>query len=309
MRLKGLIAATFTPFDAQGKINLAAIPVMVDRLVANKIAGIYVCGSTGEGHSLTVPERKALAGSFHSANAGRMKTIINVGHNALEDACDLAKHAAAIGADAISAAPPTYYKIGSEAQLVKVLAKITSAAPNIPFYYYHIPAITRTELDMGEFLRMSIDALPSLHGIKFTSPNIHEYQRCLEQSEGKHQILFGLDEMMLSALGVGASCMIGSTYNFMPGLYHGVMENFNNGNYDAARAFQYKAVQVINAFLKFSSIPAQKSIMRMIGMDCGPVRLPLQDLTADEQLRLEADLAKFDLQKWVAGAKAVKVPS
>lgn len=305
MRLKGLIAATFTPFDAQGKINLKAIPEMVDRLVANRISGIYVCGSTGEGHSLTVAERKTLAEAFHSATAGRMKTIINVGHNCLEDACALARHAADIGADAVSAAPPMYYKIGSEMQLVKVLAKITSAAPNIPFYYYHIPAITRTELDMAEFLNIGSDMLPSLHGIKFTSPNIHEYQRCLEQSNGKHQILFGLDEMMLSGLGVGATCMIGSTYNFMPGLYHAIIENFNNGNHDTARQFQYKAVQVINSFLKFSSLPAQKFIMRMIGMDCGPVRLPLQDLRADEQRILEADLARYDLLSWVAGTKVI----
>lgn len=305
MQLTGLIAATFTPFDAQGKINLGAIPDMVETLVANRISGIYVCGSTGEGHSLTVAERKTLTEAFHAASAGRMKTIVNVGHNCLEDACDLAAHAAEIGVDAVSAAPPTYYKITSEKQLVKTLGKITSAAPDMPFYYYHIPAITRVELDMAEVLRLSADMLPSLHGIKFTAPNIHEYQRCLEESNGKHQILFGMDEMLLSALGVGATCMIGSTYNFMPGLYHAIIENFRNGNHDAARAYQYKAVQVINAFLKFSSLPAQKFIMRLVGMDCGTVRLPLQDLTAEEQKALETELSKFDLKRWVKGKERI----
>ncbi len=67
MQLTGLIAATFTPFDAQGKINLGAIPDMVETLVANRISGIYVCGSTGEGHSLTVAERKTLTEAFHAA--------------------------------------------------------------------------------------------------------------------------------------------------------------------------------------------------------------------------------------------------
>lgn len=291
MRLEGLIAATFTPFDATGKINVSAIPPMVERLVANKISGIYVCGSTGEGHSLTVEERKTVSEQFIASTAGRMKTIINVGHNCLDDACELTRHAASIGADAVSAAPPTYYKVNSALQLIRILAKVAAAVPDMPLLYYHIPAVTRTEVDMVEFLSMSADALPSLKGIKFTSPNIHEFQRCLELAPDRYQILFGLDEMLLSALSVGADCMIGSTYNFMPDIYHKIMSAYHAGSHDAAQGLQYQAVQIISAFLNFSSLPAQKAIMRMTGMDCGPVRLPLIELTDDEERRLRHALA------------------
>jgi N-acetylneuraminate lyase len=154
MRLEGLIAATFTAFDENGKVNTTGIQAMVDRLVKNMVSGIYICGSTGEGHSLTIAERKILAEHFIKAAGGRIPTIVNVGHNCLEDASELARHAQAAGADAISAAPPTYYSISSPLQLVKVLSKIAEAAPNLPFFYYHIPAITRVEISMEAFLNL-----------------------------------------------------------------------------------------------------------------------------------------------------------
>lgn len=303
MQVEGLIAATFTPFDKDGKIELSVIKPIVDRLAANMISGIYIGGSTGEGHSLTVAERKILAESFVRAANGRIKAIVNVGHNCLEDACELTRHAMSIGADAVSAAPPMYYKITSELQLIKVLRKITEAAPDLPFFYYHIPAITKIELNMPEFLRLSGTALPSLQGIKFTSSHIHEFQQCREQNDGKYQILFGLDEMMLSGLAAGADCMIGSTYNFMPGIYLEIIENFKNGNLQVARKLQHEAVNVINAFLKFSPLPAQKSIMRMVGMDCGPVRLPLIDLTTDEERKLKDELVTTGFFNWAEANK------
>lgn len=300
MKLEGLIAATFTPFDNAGKINLAAIGPMVDRMVAEGISGIYINGSTGEGHSLTIYERKTLTEHFVRAVNGRIKTIVNVGHNCLEDGRELAAHAASAGVDAISAAPPTYYKITSELQLVKTLATITEAAPDLPFFYYHIPAITRVDLNMAVFLECSMERLPSLHGIKFTAAQVDEFQYCRELYDGKYQILFGLDEMMLSGLSAGATCMIGSTYNFMPHVYRAIITNFNAGNLAEAKKLQGEAVKVIRAFLKFSSLPAQKAIMKMVGMDCGPVRLPLVDLTNDEEALLKGELMKMNFFDWTS---------
>lgn len=303
MRLEGLIAATFTPFDKAGKLNLAAIEPMVEQLISNMIAGIYICGSTGEGHSLTIEERKVLAERFVQAANGRIKTIVNVGHNCLEDACNLTRHAESIGADAISAAPPVYYKITSELQLVQIMRKITDAAPDLPFFYYHIPAMTRVDLDMTRFLDLGTTMLPSLHGIKFTSSSIHEFQRCQEQFDGKYQTLFGMDEMLLSGLAAGATSMIGSTYNFMPGIYHEIIENFRSGNLEQAKKLQYESVKVIDAFLNFSSLPAQKLMMKMIGMDCGPVRLPLINLSNDEEAKLKDALNETGFFQWAKANK------
>src|SRR5690554_4559023 len=261
MKFTGLIAATFTPMSITGSIDPAPIPAIVERLIKHGITGIYICGSTGEGHSLSIEDRKKVVEHFNEAVDGRMQIIINVGHNSIADACELARHAKAMKADAISAAPPVYYKLRSEEQLIRTFEKITAEAPEIPFYYYHIPAMTGFKFDMEKFLRLSSDRLPSLQGIKFTSPDIHEYQSCLNLSDGKYQILYGMDEMLLSGLTAGAECVIGSTYNFMAPLYHEILTHFKHGDLQSAARYQLEAVQIIKTFLEYDSLPAQKAIM------------------------------------------------
>ena len=95
-RIEGLVAATYTPFDADGHVDTAVIPRLVDRLLDNGIRGLYVCGSTGEGMSLTHEERKLVAEAYVHASSGRVPVIVQVGHNSLAEASQLAMHAESI---------------------------------------------------------------------------------------------------------------------------------------------------------------------------------------------------------------------
>ena len=150
--LTGLVAATFTPFHSDGRVQVERIPDMVDVLVERGLRGIYVNGTTGEGPSLTTGERKSLTEAYIHTADGRIPVIVQVGHNSLNEACDLAGHAASAGATAISATPPGYFRPNTVEVLADVLRQITSAAPNTPFYYYHIPAFGGVSLDMPQLL-------------------------------------------------------------------------------------------------------------------------------------------------------------
>ena len=97
--LNGLIAATVTPLDSTGIVELTAIKPMIDRLIESGVTGLYVCGSTGEGMSLTCQERKNVVEASVDATGGRVPVIVQVGHNSFTDACDLAKHAMSAGAN------------------------------------------------------------------------------------------------------------------------------------------------------------------------------------------------------------------
>ena len=119
MRLEGLVAATFTPFHADGSLNLGLIPGIVDHLEQDGCKGIYILGSTGEGLSLDFEERKSVAEAYLEAARGRLIVVVQVGSNCLIEARNLAQHAGEIGADAISCVPPSYFKPATEEALVE----------------------------------------------------------------------------------------------------------------------------------------------------------------------------------------------
>lgn len=290
INIQGLIAATFATFHADGSLNLPGIPPLVDKLVGDGVKGVFICGTNGEGPNLTVEERMAVAEAYVAAAKGKLLIFVHVGHTSIADSRKLAAHAEQIGADVISAVAAFYFKPSGVENLVESMAQIAAAAPNTPFYYYHIPALTGVGMDMVEFLRLGEGKIPNLAGIKYTAATIHEYQACLNFKGGKFDVLFGYDELLLPALAVGARGAVGSTYNFAAPLYLRVMELFEQGNLAEAQQQQLLLVSMIREMVKFPPIPAQKAIMEMIGMDLGPSRLPLAPLSAQDKTLLRTRL-------------------
>jgi N-acetylneuraminate lyase len=274
-KIEGLIAAAFTPFYEDGSLNLELIPSLVDKLVADGVKGIFVCGSNGEGPNMTSEERMKVAEAFVKAANRRLLIIVHVGHSSIAEAKVLAAHAAEIGADAFSSVAAFYFKPTTVENLANCMIEIAGAAPELPFYYYHIPMLTGVGMDMIEFLEYAGPRIPNLAGIKYTSNTLHEYQACLNYQDGRYDILFGFDELLLPALAVGAKGAIGSTYTFAAPMYLKTMEAFNRGDIKAAQQHHAYMVQVIRLLLKYPPIPGQKAIMKMLGWDMGPCRLPL----------------------------------
>jgi len=297
-RLKGLIAATYTPMDDQGQLWLDGVPAMVDRLIGEGVSGLYVCGSTGEGMSLTGDERKHVAQAFVNATAGRVPVVVQVGHNSVYEAAELAAHAQQIDADAVSATAPSYFKVGSVEVLIECMAQIASAAPQLPFYYYHIPALTGAALDMVEFLTQAGSRIPNLAGMKYTCPTIHEYQACRELEDGCFDILWGRDEMLLSALVVGAEGAVGSTYNIAAPLFRRIIDAYQAGDLLEALRLQSLAVTMIRTIFRFPFHAATKQIMKRLGDDCGACRLPQPRMTDRQLAELRHDLDRIGFFDW-----------
>lgn len=291
-KLTGLVAAPFTAMQADGSLNLDVIQHQATLLAANGVQGAFVCGTTGEGLSLTTRERMQVAERWRAVAPERLRVIVHVGHNSVGESRRLAAHAQQIGAHAIASIGSTFFRPPSAAELVNLCALVSSAAPALPFYYYHLPVMTGVNLLMTEFLRLGADRIPSLAGIKFTDENLMSYAQCLNFDGGRFNILFGRDEILLAALALGATGAVGSTYNYMAPIYHKLIEAFRAGEMDAARRWQMLSIQVIAVMVRYGGLPAGKAMMKMIGVDCGPVRPPLRDLTPDEYAAFQADLAR-----------------
>ncbi len=302
--LQGLIAATYTPMYDDESLNLDMVGPLTDRLIADGVSGLYVCGSTGEGVSLATDEREQVARAYVDAAAGRVPVVVQVGHNSLAESRRLAQHAQQIGAAAISANAPSYFKCTDVDVLVECMASTASSGGDLPFYYYHIPALTGAAVDMVEFLRRGGDRIPTLRGIKFTDTRFDIFQRCRAEQSGRFDILWGSDEMLLSALAVGARGAVGSTYNIAAPLYRQVIDAFDHGDLVLAQSAQLKAVEMVHVLLSLPLHPSIKQILAWRGFDVGPCRLPQPRLTTEqiEWLRRELDATGFEIEHPLASS-------
>ncbi|XP_063795843.1 N-acetylneuraminate lyase isoform X2 [Pseudophryne corroboree] len=277
-KLRGLVAATFTPMTVNSDVNLSIIQQYVDYLVhTQKIKNIFVNGTTGEGMSLSVQERKKLAEEWVKHTRGKMDSVVvHVGCLSLEDSKDLAAHAATCGAGAISAVAPSFIKPSSPDALVAYLKEVASAAPSLPFYYYHIPSLTGIRYKVYDLVgRMQLH-IPSFRGVKFSDMNLMDFSMCVHQYN-QFDFLYGVDEQLLGALAFGAHGAVGSTYNYMGSTTNKMLKAFEEGNLKEARDLQYKMQEFLTfVFALDWGLPEFKNIMSHVsGIDLGPPRLPL----------------------------------
>ena len=298
MRSRGLVAAAFTPMRTNGDTDLAAVPPLVEHLVREGVSGLFCNGTTGEGESLTPEERRDLAGAFVSATAGRARVFVQVGANSLRVVHKLAEHAAQIGADAIAMTPPAYFKPACVTDLVECLREISKAAPGVPLYYYHLPAFTGVRLDMVDVLRKAGEAIPDFAGIKFSEVDALAFAACTGVEGGRYDILWGSDETLLTGLAAGATAAIGSTYCFAAPLYRKVIAAHEEGEPANARRWQERAAGMVAVHLRRGGLPALKATMQLIGVDCGPTRLPLRLLAPTAVEGLRRDLEEMGFFDW-----------
>ncbi|SKA89853.1 N-acetylneuraminate lyase [Prosthecobacter debontii] len=298
--IHGLVAATHTPFHTDGSLNLAVVEQQAAHLQRTGISAAFIGGTTGESHSLSLAERQALTERWMEVTRGSsLKVVVHVGANCLGDVADLAAQAQELGADAISALAPSYFKPRSVSALVECCAQITSAAPELPFFLYDIPSFTGISLSMPEFLTLGKEALPTLAGIKFTNPDGMMFQQCLHHSEGAFSILWGTDECLLAGLALGATGAVGSTYNFAAPIYQRITAAFERHDFATARAEQKRSVELVARLASIGYMSAAKAVMKMLGVDVGPARLPHGRLDAAQEKALQTDLEAMGFFEWV----------
>ena len=288
--LTGLIAAPFTPMYADGSVDLSRVGQYAASLAANGVRGTFVNGSTGESMSLTIQERELAAEKWVDVAPDALAVIVHVGHTTLADCRRMAAHAQEIGAYAIAAMPPFFFKPATLEDLVAFCAETAAAASKLPFYYYHIPTMTGVNFAMVDFLKTAAGRIPTLAGIKFTYENLMDFGQCVRFDGGRFNLLFGRDEILLSGMIAGAKGAVGSTYSFAAPLYQRIIAAYNAGDLATAQRDQARATDFITIMIRYGGLPAFKAIMGMIGLECGPSRLPMRTLSKERAAQLHAEL-------------------
>lgn len=295
MKIKNLIAATYAPMHPDGSLNPGIIKEYSKFLVRNKVSGVFMNGSTGDFVSLSTDERKQITTAWSQNKTSDLYLIDHVGDPSLKVAKDLATHAAD-KVDAIAVLAPYYFKLNSIEKLVQYCKEVAACAPNLPFYYYHIPVLSGANLNMLDFLKVAPKEIPNFEGIKFTNNNLIDYLHCKSFEDGKYNILFGFDEIFLSSLPLGADGWVGSTYNHLAPLYYKIKTLFEAGKMAEAAELQRKAirfVEILDSHGGFNGVA--KGFMKTLGIDCGPSRFPHTTLSDEFYVDIRKELDAIGL--------------
>ena len=311
MKLAGfrLIAAPFTPMRADGSLNLEVVSDQAKHFVVTGVRGVFVGGTSGEGQSLTIDERLSLAEAWAAdALRSELEFFVHVGHNSQREAMHLAEQAQSLGADAIAMHAPTWARQQELNDLIEFCAPIAAAASSLPFYLYDMPKITGVQISSAAFLATAKPRVPSLAGIKYTNPDCVTVQECIQSDGGQYDILWGCDEALLAALALGVSGAVGSTYNFAAPLYLRIVNAFEANDWGLARSEQARAVSMVRIFERFGTLAAIKFAMSLVGVDCGPVRAPLRNLSAADKRQLQANLEQIRFAQEIAAVDTIRDP-
>ena len=292
-KLKGLVAATFTPMHSNGEVNYAVIDRYAQHIADAGIGGVFVCGTTGEFTSLTMEERKNILEQWVKAAGGRFRVIAHVGGDCQRDAMELSTHAAEAGADAIASIAPGFFKPATVKELIGFFKPVAAAAPTLPFYYYNMPSMTSVSLSVTQFLHEGKKVIPTLAGVKFTHNNMMEMSECIHLDGGAFEVLHGFDETLICGLALGAVAGVGSTYNYLPSVYLNILNAMEENNLVKARDYQSQSVEIVNVIIRYGGgVRGGKAIMNLIGIECGECRLPISPFTQEEYDALKRDLER-----------------
>lgn len=294
-KLTGLIAAPHTPMTELGGLNLEMIEKQAALLLSEGVSGVFIGGTTGECHSLSVDERLLLAERWSDVvNGSKLKLIVHVGCQSLPDSRELAKQAAHLeNVVALGAMAPSFFKPPRPTEVVQWLKDVSSYAPERPFYYYDIPSMTGLHLPMIEILNRAKAEIPNFAGLKLSNPDMPNLVECLGV-EGL-DVLFGCDEAFLFGYAAGIKGAVGSSYNIAAPLYLRIMSAFDRGDHKLARADQATSVAMVRLLASYGYLAASKYVMSLKGVECGPVRLPLRNLDHSAQQAIAEGMGQLGL--------------
>ena len=293
-KYKGIIPAFYACYDKDGEVSAEGTKQLVEFLIEKGVKGLYVGGSSGECIYLTVEERKKTLEAVMEAAKGRITIIAHVACNNTRESCELARHAEALGVDAIATIPPIYFKL-SEKAIAKYWNDISAAAPNTDYVIYNIPQLAGVSLTLSLFDEMLKN--PKVIGVKNSSMPIQDIQMFRRQAKkaGREIVVFnGPDEQFVGGRLIGAEGGIGGTYAVMPELFVKLDEMIKAGDVTNAGKLQDAIDEVIYTMCSGKGnmyAVAKAALKKRAGLELGGVREPLLNLEDGDEAVVDKTVA------------------
>lgn len=290
LRLKGVIPAVLTPFDENYEIDERAFEELCNYLIEEKVGGLFVAGTTGEGPLLSIEERDRLFRLAVKSSSGRVPIIAHVGSISLQETVTLIRSALEAKADAIAVVTPYYYRL-DEMAIEEYYARVLEETKGFPVFLYNIPGLTNNSITPS--LAQKLFTQGKISGIKDSSGNITVIKSFVDISP-EFQVVSGTDELFLLALTLGTVGAVSSTSNVFPEIFNNIYNAFVDRNMDLAIENQRKLNELCRIFQYGRLISAYKYALSLRGIGLSDkVRSPQRELTSEEKDIIKESLKKF----------------
>ena len=288
----GAGVAIVTPFNEDESINYDKLDELIDYHCENGTDSIIICGTTGESATMTEEEHAECVRFTIERAKGRIPVIAGTGSNCTRTAIELSRDAAEHGADGLLLVTP-YYNKATQAGLIahyKAVAKEAKA----PIIMYSVASRTGCNIEPATVAELVRD-VDNIVGVKEASGNISQVAKIMALTDGNIDLYSGNDDQIVPILSLGGKGVISVLSNVAPKETHDICAKYFAGDVAGSAALQLKALPLIEQlFCEVNPIPVKKA-MQLMGVECGPLRMPLTELTPQHTETLAQAMKNFGI--------------
>lgn len=291
---KGAGVAIVTPMHGDGSVNYEKLEEILEYQIANSTDAIIICGTTGESSTMTHGEHLKTIKFAIDKVAKRVPVIAGTGSNCTETAIMLSKEAASYGADALLIVTP-YYNKATQKGLIAHYTAIAEAVPETPIIMYNVPSRTGCNLQPATVAAL-VKNVKNIVGLKAASGDLSQIAKTVSLAGEDLELYSGNDDQVLPVLSLGGLGVISVLSNVAPKQTHDMVMKFLEGDIKEAAKLQIEAVPLVNAlFCEVNPIPV-KTAMNMMGMEVGPLRMPLCEMEESNKEILKKAMLDYGLK-------------
>ena len=289
----GAGVAIVTPFNEDGSINYDRLDELIEFHCEHKTDSIVICGTTGESATMTEEEHMQCVKFAIDRVKGRIPVIAGTGSNCTRTAIDMSKEAADYGADGLLLVTP-YYNKATQAGLIGHYTAVAKEA-KAPIIMYSVASRTGCNIEPATVAEL-VKNVDNIVAVKEASGNISQVAKIMALTDGNIDLYSGNDDQIVPMLSLGAKGVISVLSNVAPQETHDICEKFFNGDVKGSAALQLKALPLIEQlFCEVNPIPVKKA-MQLMGVECGPLRMPLTEISKEHEQALAKAMKDFGIQ-------------
>jgi len=280
-----------TPFDDNFEINYDRAGSLAEHLAENGSESIVIAGTTGESPTLNVEEKAKLFKTVVEAVKGKAKVIAGSGSNSTRQSIEITKKAEEAGVDGAMLVVP-YYNKPPQDGLYEHFKEIASNT-GLPIMLYNVPG--RTSINMAAQTTIRLAEIDNIFAIKEASGDMDQISYIIKETPDEFLVYSGDDSMTLPMMAVGGHGVVSVAGHVAGKLLTSMIRAYVQGNTAEAAALHGKLMPVFKGmFISTNPVPAKTSL-NLKGINVGPVRRPLIEMTDEQKKALEKVLKEADL--------------